>query len=317
MRSYPEDADDQKRLELLNAAPWMIDALKCNPSYVYWGPHEDYMMAPGRDESTETNPYKKDSGWASRVLLADWKSFEQWSLDDLNECVHFYFEINRASEECATCGNSGYHPDAQWVERSWYEHSSPFANESSESRSIETMLKSFSNTAPSAEPLRRAGVPSAAMLHRYGKPFSDFCKEMLKYRYWSNRLTQDEVDELVKRGRLHELTRDGKHPTAAEVNDWSASGGLRHDSINRWICVEQRLKRFGIPKKCPDCDGHGYVFTEPDAHLSLVLWWLHPRKGCSRGIEIKRLSQENFESAKAFLRKAAERNAERFKGIMA
>lgn len=48
------------------------------------------------------------------------------------------------------------------------------------------------------------------------------------------------------------------------------------------------------------------------AFLSLTLWILHPRKGCSRGVEIKKIEKHEMESVYAFLRSGAERNAERF-----
>ncbi len=62
-------------------------------------------------------------------------------------------------------------------------------------------------------------------------------------------------------------------------------------------------------------EGSGYVHTAPAAHVSLTLWWLHPRKGCSRGIEITNIEQGDLPAVFAFLRQAAERNAERFSKI--
>jgi hypothetical protein len=61
----------------------------------------------------------------------------------------------------------------------------------------------------------------------------------------------------------------------------------------------------------------GYVYTEDTAHVNLVLWLLHPRKGCSRGVEIQRIQQEDLPEVFEYLRKAADRNAERFSKIPA
>lgn len=86
MRNYPNMNDewDQKEVARLQPEDWMLEALKMNPEYVYWGPHEDYML--------------KDSfGWESRILIDDWKNFDL-TLDDYNECVNFYFKINRDKE---------------------------------------------------------------------------------------------------------------------------------------------------------------------------------------------------------------------------
>ena len=49
MRIYPSDDYDKEELERLNAEPWMVELLKCNPEYPFFGNYEDYMI--------------KDSGW--------------------------------------------------------------------------------------------------------------------------------------------------------------------------------------------------------------------------------------------------------------
>ena len=94
MRTYPEDESDQKELARLNAEPWMVEQLKLNPEYVHWGPHEDYMGG------------KPDEGWRSPILKDTWTDLigkqpelpeglnEGFTLDELNEVVHFYFHLN-------------------------------------------------------------------------------------------------------------------------------------------------------------------------------------------------------------------------------
>ena len=149
-------------------------------------------------------------------------------------------------------------------------------------------------------------------------------------RRWCDSLTQDEVDALVEKNRLFDLTRrfvEGEgwkendpptRPTAEQVNERSASRkGIGHDAINRWICVETRAKRLGVWGNCEHCEGHGSVFTAPAATLRLTLWLLHPRKGASRGVEIADVKQDELAVVFAFLRKAARRNAERFAKIPA
>lgn len=89
---------------------------------------------------------------------------------------------------------------------------------------------------------------------------------------WYNKLTQDEVDALCEEGRLVDFTstwkpgegwvRDKPNPTAEAVNAWASGRGLGHDAINRFICIEARVKRvLGIDKDSPDyycqtCYGH-------------------------------------------------------------
>lgn len=194
-----------------------------------------------------------------------------WDLDDLNEIVNFYFEIERKSEHCEECGQTGYNPETRQISEDWYD---------------------FEHTG----------------------------------RKWNHNITQDEVQALVDRDRLHDFTHtyeksvgwqkreDGYIPTAEEVNAWSKEG-FGHDSINHYVCVNQRAERLGVYGLCSSCEGEGYVYTEPAAKLGLVLWVIHPRKGCSRGIHIKDLKQENVIPAMKYLTEAMERNANRFSGI--
>jgi hypothetical protein len=240
MRYY----DDEEAKDL-NAAQWQLDLLKLNPEYCSWGPHEDYMWT------------KDDAGWNGRIIAPTWSEFGPWGLDDLNECVNFYFEVNRASEKCVTCGGNGYHTLAQDVVNTFYRH----MNDRGES--------------------------------------------------WNDKITQDEFEALQAEGRCKEFN------TVDEVNAANApqARGMGHDAINRWILITARLKRLGIPEKCERCAGKGYTFTADHAHASLVLWWLHPRKGCSRGIEVSRIEQAELPAIYAFLHVAAQRNAARFSKI--
>lgn len=102
-------------------------------------------------------------------------------------------------------------------------------------------------------------------------------------RRWSYDLTQDEVDALVGRGRLMDFTHTWKRgegwkpkeppyqPTAAEVNEW-AQHGMGHDSINRWICVETRAKRFGVYGQCEACAGEGEIWARAEVKAASEAW---------------------------------------------
>jgi hypothetical protein len=129
--------------------------------------------------------------------------------------------------------------------------------------------------------------------------------------HWNDKITQDEFDALLKAGRVQPTD------TVASVNAANAPGARRmgHDAINRMILTEARLARLGLPKLCPECEGHGSIYTAPTAHVSLVLWWMHPRKGASRGIEVKHIQRSDLPAVQAFLRKAADRNTQRFAGV--
>jgi hypothetical protein len=220
----------------------------------------------------------KESGWDSNQFFASWADFcgSFGKLDDLNELVNFYFAVERESEECKTCGGNGYHPKAQHVVNSFYSHMNP------------------------------------------------------QGECWNDKITQDEVQALVDAGRLMDYTHEwtkGKGwvkkdpavvPTAEEINSAQnmRGAGLRiHDAINQSILIDARLKRMGLPKTCPTCDGHGYVYTAPEPHVELVLWMIHPRKGAARGIEIKNIQQADLQDVFDFLRAARDRNHFRFSRI--
>jgi hypothetical protein len=176
VRDYPE-ADDrygQAALTEVKAADWMIELLKLNPEYTSWGPGEDAMQST--------------VGWQESLIFSSWNDFHgpdpedatgetiTWELDYLNECVNFYFKVDRPQVDCPKCSPEG--------------------------------------------------------------------------------------DE-----------------------------------------------------QCPCCKGVGYIYTEFKAHVNLVLWMLHPRKSCSRGIEVKNIGQADLPEVFKYLRGAAERNTNRFSKV--
>jgi hypothetical protein len=101
---------------------------------------------------------------------------------------------------------------------------------------------------------------------------------------------------------------------AEEVNQKERSGSV-HDAINRMLLIKYRAERLGVYGECMVCEGHGYVYTAPTPTLALTLWVLHPRKGASRGVEIASVREDGLPAVRAYLRAAAERNADRFAKI--
>jgi hypothetical protein len=161
---------------------------------------------------------------------------------------------------------------------------------------------------------------------------------------WCDKITQDEVEELVKGGRLSDFMPDRnwyrfdnernqwivmenngewkdrkwvdcekpQMPTAEIINQAQRGRGKHHhDAINRWICVETRAKRLGVYGHCEHCV-EGYIYDEPEARLGLQLWILHPRKGASRGVYIENIEEHEVPAVIQYLKEAAERNANRF-----
>lgn len=139
---------------------------------------------------------------------------------------------------------------------------------------------------------------------------------------WKDKITQDEYDALLKEGRVdcknyNAPKEEREYLSLEEVNKQNSpyGRGMGHDSINQHILIEARLKRLGIPMLCEICNGKAYSYVEDFATVNLVLWMLHPRKGASRGVEIKNITQEDLPEVFAFLNEAAERNANRFNKI--
>ena len=113
---------------------------------------------------------KEGSGWDAPCIVASWKE-HGFSLDELNEVVNFYFEINKPSVKCKKCGGNGHHPDAQWITKSWYSHSSPFTNQTAEEVNVKRFLERFGceNRPPL---LGRGKMPPDELIEKYGLPSS-------------------------------------------------------------------------------------------------------------------------------------------------
>ena len=113
--------------------------------------------------------------------------------------------------------------------------------------------------------------------------------------------------------------------TSQEVATWSAFGPWALDALNEVVNFYFELSRASedcpeccgvgesMCERCAFCDGDGYQFTAPAASLGVVLWFLHPRKGCSRGVRVERIEQEELPAVLRYLAEAAKRNADRFK----
>lgn len=300
MRHFPTaDKYDQDDLKRLNAHQWMVDLLKLNPSYCSWGPHEDYMLVRNAEEGPDDLGRPGSNSWNSRLLYKSWKDFGI-KLDEYNEVVNFYFELSRDNKQCTGCNGTCFHPDAQWVSESFYKHSSPFCNLEERERQTKLLLASFTGSIDKSIPTigkSDGNFPSEATLKKYKPEFREFCEKMASGKYfWSDDITEDEKQA------LRDNHRSWDYP-------------LGHDAINRSILIKARLKRYGMPRLCVVCDGEAYEYIEPEAHVNLILWILHPRKGCSRGAEIQRIQQNELPKVFKFLRTAADRNAARFAEI--
>ena len=108
-----------------------------------------------------------------------------------------------------------------------------------------------------------------------------------------------------------EMVDTADEVNAAQEHSWGDS--MKHDAINRHILIRTRCERLGVPVTCLACEGSGRISVARDkTRLVLTLWVLHPRKGASRGVEISSIRKSELPAVIKFLKKAAERNAERF-----
>jgi hypothetical protein len=88
---------------------------------------------------------------------------------------------------------------------------------------------------------------------------------------WHDKITQAEVDMLLKKGRLPTWVVDPETGeggwrnlprTAADVNAAQHAPGFDdHDASNRWALVTYRCRRLRINMDCPTCDGKTHVGT--------------------------------------------------------
>ena len=216
-------------------------------------------------------------GWSSSKTVGT--VAELWTQDDLNEVVHGYYFTHRDSVNCTDCEGSGYNPETRKIADDWYGNRNPRDR-------------------------------------------------------WDTKLTEDEVYALVCDGRLSSFTHFNGHfnrekgvwemynrelqapitcpapvfdlaAMTAKVN--STKGGMVHDAINRMICVRVRATRLGVYGHCPNCNGKGSVFTEPTTRMGLQLWFILPRKGCSRGLVVENVTQADIPAIQEFFRLAVER----------
>ncbi len=100
IRRYDPNSDyDRFQANRYRAEPWMLAALATNPSYIGWGPGEDYMPAPKSKADR--------GGWDSSVEVATWGECGFRDVDDLNVIARFYFFVDRDAKPCDACSLRG------------------------------------------------------------------------------------------------------------------------------------------------------------------------------------------------------------------
>lgn len=229
---------------------------------------------------------KDKKGWDSRIITSNWKEhINEWSLDSYNELVNFYFEIYRKNHECPHCEGSALNPETKQLSDDWYDFDKTGRRWDKKLTEVEV------------EALMKSGRLSDVSNFR-----GYFNNETNKWNTWENGIVID-----CERPEM---------PTPEKVNEW-ADKGFGHDAINKWICVKARAKHLGIYGSCKHCEeGEGYIYDEAEARVALQLWYLHPRKGCSRGVYIENIERDDLSSIFEYLKEARNRIFERFSKIL-
>lgn len=128
----------------------------------------------------------------------------------------------------------------------------------------------------------RTGLTPVA--RQLDEDFYDFAERGTR---WCDKITQDEVDEIVRRRFLVDWAiawppenawprlGDNYVPTAQEVN--AAQSGLsiarRHDRINRSILVEYRTRKAGHEVARESCQGSGFTESQDREIARLYREW--------------------------------------------
>lgn len=183
------------------------------------------------------------------------------------------------SHNCSECDGSGSSPDARRLKDQWYGNA-PFRPEDRGSTP-------FTPEHPAVRAFAERNVAHAP--EYYGGGEAAILREAWRLadlfnRRWSHHLNADDVAALIEGGRLMDLTHTFSPetrwqpkeppyvPTPEEVNVWSISGGLGHDSINQWIVVGAECKRLGINPECLHCKGEGTIWDSLEDEQAAEDW---------------------------------------------
>lgn len=130
---------------------------------------------------------------------------------------------------------------------------------------------------------------------------------------WNSPMEEKTVEGLVEQDDLNEVAhgylfvhRESRKCTACDCTGYNPETRVLSE---RWY---HDPRFYG---KCEVCGGDGRVHVEDEAHLGLQLWILHPRKGASRGMVIKDVTEDDLPLIRAYFRKAIERTIARMGGI--
>lgn len=190
-----------------------------------------------------------------------------------------YLNPLHIATKCEVCDGKGNSPEAQRLYDMWYGYV-PFRPED---RGSTPFL-------PTDEPVRAFATRNVTHSPDfYGRGEEAVAREARRLctlwnGSWSHHLNADDVAALIAADRLWDFTRTWTPeerwkpkvpayvPTPREVNIWSIGGGIGHDTINSWTCVNAECARLGIELHCPSCDGEGELWPSPETKQAYEDW---------------------------------------------
>src|SRR4029077_15600038 len=182
------------------------------------------------------------------------------------------------AKECEDCDGSGSAPDIKFLSESWYRHIAREMFGSFYGDNIHSVWPS--------QRYREAGWSEEVISNiERAKKFG-----FTTLTHWSDKLHPDEVKALIDSCRLTHVSHDWdeknqkwvkkesfKVPTPDELASMNASG-LGPDSIDQWVCVTARAKRFGLnpddkkQSNCPKCKGKGCIWPSKTIEEDHEAW---------------------------------------------
>lgn len=215
------------------------------------------------------------SGWSEPLNISSYSDFS-FELDELNELVNFYFFIYKDTKQCPDC-ELGY------------------SKEYEEERSI-----------------------------YYNRPFYELCPKQKRILVENGRVFVEKQKFYKKNNKWFLNSVEIKEPSYLWNDSWAFYPEYKNiksskakkiatffgDAIDSHLIIKAALAD-GVDHVCNTCNGKSKLAIS-DCKLGLQLWFLHPRKGCSRGVKIELILEDDLPKAISFLKKAKERNNERF-----
>ncbi len=215
----------------------------------------------------------------------------------LNKVWEGFINPHYTATKCTTCGGSGFSAEYHALEDKWYGRV-PFVPEENGStpyqpenpivwrRAERNVNSSLGFYVRRTESVRNA-------IHWEAQRLCDLFNSQMYHH-----LSQADVDVLIEKNRLWDFTRvprteeqkrahaeyrengggywmpepNGYHPTAQEVNDWSISNLMGHDSQNAYLVIKARCERDGVPYLCQTCNGECQFWPSPEAEKLYDEW---------------------------------------------